>query len=161
MRRMASGLGDLGEVPDRARDLLLLPPGRCLTSLLEGTSLAVPGASRCADRRRARRRCAEAWLQQGVATLSALGGRGESSSPIVLPGAIQRQALADVARAYRAAPPPPDDFAASRAWSLLRGSGSGCAWDGAVAGECATCQRGRLALPVVGAEAVDLVQRGV
>ncbi|CAK0843037.1 unnamed protein product [Prorocentrum cordatum] len=43
------------------------------------------------------------------------------------------------------------------AWSALRGCGSGYACDGVVAGEFATYQRGRLALPAVGNQAIDLV----
>ncbi|CAK0846614.1 unnamed protein product [Prorocentrum cordatum] len=98
-----------------------------------------------------------ARLQGGISTLNVLGGRGEEWGPKVLPGAIQRQAVASLARAYFAAPPPPDDLTASGAWSALRGCGSGYAVAGAVAGEFATNQRGRLALPAVGNQAIDLV----
>ncbi|CAK0812042.1 unnamed protein product, partial [Prorocentrum cordatum] len=98
-----------------------------------------------------------ARLQDGISTLNVLGGRGEEWGPKVLPGAIQRQALASLARAYFAVPPPPDDLTASGAWSALRGCGSGYAVAGVVAGEFATYQRGRLALPAVGNQAIDLV----
>ncbi|CAK0829401.1 unnamed protein product, partial [Prorocentrum cordatum] len=98
-----------------------------------------------------------ARLQDGVATLNALGGRGEVWGPKVLPRAIQRQAVASLARAYYSVPPPPDDLTTSGAWSALLGCGSGCACDGVVAGEFATYQRGRLALPAVGNQAIDLV----
>ncbi|CAK0826393.1 unnamed protein product [Prorocentrum cordatum] len=154
---MAGRLGVAGEGLDWARDLLPLPSGRCLADLLEGLSPAGLGASRCADRRRSRRRAAEARLQGGISTLNVLGGRGEEWGPKVLPGAIQRQAVASLARAYFAMPPPPDDLTASGAWSALRGCGSGCAVAGVVAGEFATYQRGRLALPAVGNQAIDLV----
>ncbi|CAK0817574.1 unnamed protein product, partial [Prorocentrum cordatum] len=102
-------------------------------------------------------RSTEAWLQDGISTLNVLGGRGEEWGPKVLPGAIQRQAVASLARAYFAVPPPPDDLAASGAWSALRGCGPGYAVAGVVAGEFATYQRGRLALPAVGNQAIDLV----
>ncbi|CAK0882535.1 unnamed protein product, partial [Prorocentrum cordatum] len=156
-RRMAGRLGVAGEGLDWARDLLPLPSGRCLADLLEGLSPAGLGVSRCADRRRSRRRAAEARLQDGISTLNVLGGRGEEWGPKVLPGAIQRQAVASLARAYFAVPPPPDDLTASGAWSALRGCGSGYAVAGVVAGEFATYQRGRLALPAVGNQAIDLV----
>ncbi|CAK0841156.1 unnamed protein product, partial [Prorocentrum cordatum] len=97
-----------------------------------------------------------AWLQDGVATLNALGGRGEAWGLKVMPGAIQRQAVASLASAYYV-PPPPDDPTTSGAWSALRGCGSGYACGGVVAGEFAACQRGRLALPAVGNQAIDLV----
>ncbi|CAK0896604.1 unnamed protein product [Prorocentrum cordatum] len=147
-----------GEGLDWARDLLPLPSGRCLADLLEGLSPAGLGVSRCADRRRSRRRAAVAWLQDGISTLNVLGGRGEEWGPKVLPGAIQRQAVASLARAYFAVPLPPDDLTASGAWSALRGCGSGYAVAGVVAGEFATYQRGRLALPAVGNQAIDLVR---
>ncbi|CAK0901940.1 unnamed protein product, partial [Prorocentrum cordatum] len=146
-----------GEGLDWARDLLPLPSGRCQADLLEGLSPAGLGVSRCADRRRSRRWAAGAWLQDGVATLNALGGRGEVWGPKVMPCAIQRQAVANLARAYYSVPPPPDDLTTSGAWSALRGCGSGHACDGVVAGEFATYQRGRLALPAVGNQAIDLV----
>eukprot|EP00959_Pyramimonas_sp_CCMP1952_P473386 9501658-Pyramimonas_sp.AAC.1 len=78
---MAGRLGVAGEGLDWARDLLPLPSGRCLADLLEGLSPAGLGASRCADRRRSRRRAAEARLQDGISTLNVLGGRGEEWGP--------------------------------------------------------------------------------
>ena len=93
MEGLATGDSDI-----RARDLLPLPTGGTLKSLLAG---AAPALSQSQRRRRRRQRVDDAWLMDGIASLNRLGcAPGAAAGPV--PTAAQVAAVKDLAASYGA-----------------------------------------------------------
>ena len=139
------------------RDLLPLPTGPDLMHFLQGVWDMPCGHARSAQKRRS------AWGRQvrmvsaAVEALNILGGRGRSRGRAVRISAVQAWAFGHISESVRDLGPPPSGLSPAGAFNTLRGCG-GIAYadSGLSAGDFAIYQPGRVALPLVGAQAVDL-----
>ena len=138
---MADGSDD-----DRIRDLLPVPLGEGLDSLLLGASAM--GTSSSQRRRARRRRGQEDWLRDGLASLNALGGGGREVPQHAPLTEGQRTAVRGLAGFYGNVGAPPEDLDPLGAWQTLQGDGAGYRDDSSVAGVArAVFRRGAVSLP--------------
>jgi len=127
----------------RARDLLPIPLGAGLDTLLLGASAA--GLSQSQRRRARRRRGQEGWLIEGLEALNDLGGGGAAVADDAPLTAAQSAAVRRLARVYGDLGAPPPGLDPLGAWTALQGNRSGYTED--VAGVArATFQRGAVSL---------------
>ena len=139
------------------RDLLPLPSGPGLLHFLHGVWAMPCGRTRSAQKRRSIFSRQVQMVSAAVGALNSLGGRGRSRCPAARVSAVQAWALGNIASSVRDLGPPPADLSPAGAFSMLRGCGGIAYTDsGASAGDFAIYQPGQVALPLVGAQAVDL-----
>ncbi|CAK0841047.1 unnamed protein product [Prorocentrum cordatum] len=153
-RRRVGAMFSDEDVGGRHRDLLPIPVGAELRSLLSGEGAW--GTSPSAKRRSATRRRQDQWLLEGIASLNELGGQGRqvpSHAPLT---AAQRVAVRRLASLYGKWSPPVDRPSPHAAWSLLQGLRPGYS-EAEAAGARTVYQRGNISLPKIGAGKVPLV----
>ncbi len=141
---------------DVQRDVLPLPEGPLLSSLLRGGGPSLGSQSRARRLRRARGQ--EEWLHRGVRALNALGGRGEPAPRVGSMSLAQRQSVKHLAQVYGSVPPPPPhhDPSPQRAFEVLLGTR--CGYNEVAEGRSSSYQRGCVSLPREQSGGVDLVE---